>query len=156
MDERKCLACGCTRFEGITLDTGEGALTNVYGLVCVNCGRVELYADSTTMEHVRRTDQAKQRIENEVKIRQDQIDELEKQVAPLKDKINVGNEKIKELEIATNNDEITVKQQKELLNAANIIKEDNAAIMKSIAELEKKIERLDREIQGYKSIRKFR
>lgn len=138
--ERKCTICGgaVAEFEKSDFFEGEGKAGlyfRVSPYMCLSCGHIDFYASDKTIQQYKESIEEQDRLVEHLQLVIDKIEEL-------KNKKKELNDQIAKIQADADNDDITVKQSKEIL--AKILPIDV-----EILKIDKELDELNAELKPY-------
>ena len=162
--KRKCTACGSenlseemrdfdiyTHITCLAPDSFQQFKFKVSSFVCLDCGHIELYSDDIKNSEIlaQRNNEAKVKA-NEVKNKLIfRINECKKDIDNLNTEISNINKYIESLKIKSNDENITVREQKEILNQIPIEQNKINIIVDRIDDYKCKLKDLNNQLNKY-------
>ena len=143
----KCLNCGGTNLQPFSAFRGQYLEVDVHSYLCVDCGHVEFFASARARELVGEKLNLQKQMNTEIQAREEKIAELESTLEPLREQLNLFQEEVLKLRRASENENITVRQQKDLLAELEAAKQKMESIGLEVKDLEEQIECLKSEIR---------
>lgn len=148
--KRKCTVCGGTNLAKYDCYAEQYLQINVDAYVCLDCGHIEMYACEQSHAYKETVAKVKNEkyVKKEIDTREKLLEEANKNLVSLEKKVNQCTEEVSKLEEAANDENITVKEQKNLLakveetkNKLNIAKVELARGQSKVRQLEYEINR---------------
>lgn len=150
-----CTNCGGTKLERYDAFRGE-IYSNVDAYVCVDCLHIEFYANAHSSEFISVKGKVDHRefVDQQVKTKADEADEVKKSLPALEARKTEIEDKMKSLSIAAQDENITIKQQKEYLAEIEALRPEYQKACSAYNDTVNKISKIEREIQQlYKSLK---
>lgn len=148
--KRKCTVCGGTNLANYDCYNEQYLQINVDAYVCLDCGHIEMYACEQSHAYKKTVAKVENEkyVKKEIDKREKLLEEANKNLVSLEKKVNQCTEEVSKLEEAANDENITVKEQKNLLakveetkNKLNIAKVELARGQSKVRQLEYEINR---------------
>lgn len=146
-NKMKCTLCGCEKFSSTEIIKGDAAAyVSVYAVVCEKCGHVELFANKETRDRVQIAVKRKSDYEDAMEQLESKSDALVKELSDHKNKLELVQKLITDLEKKANDENITLKKQKEILEKVALEKKRAYILECECEEFKQKIKEANEKI----------
>lgn len=149
---KKCLNCGSINLEKVYIipKSYEFSAEECEEYACVDCGHIELFAGQSIMNRIRKLKEGKEKIDLEINENLKIISQLEKDAKPLRATVKNDEFNIKNLELQSQNEDITIKKQKELLAQLEKLKQQYRLDKIALSDAEDKIQQAEKKVESLK------
>ena len=152
----KCIFCGSKRMYQWDLvkehSQSDGrAYCNALCYVCLDCRQINLLGYGTDFEIILRREQLDKKCSLEQKELDKQKENIQSLISELEKTVELKKEMVSKLDIASKDENITIKRQKELLEDIDKVKNQISKIMSEIKEHQKEIVKLEKDKQNIKN-----